>query len=43
MSALLNRAAPDFALQTTDGPRTLADYRGKKLILAFFPLAFTGG
>lgn len=41
--ALLHQPAPDFSLEATDRRRSLADYRGKKLILAFFPLAFTPG
>ena len=36
--------APAFSVDTTDGRKaTLADYRGKTLVLAFFPKAFTGG
>lgn len=37
-------AAPDFTLPSTGGSDvTLSDYRGKKnVLLAFFPLAFTG-
>ena len=36
--------APAFTLETSAGKRaTLADYRGKTLVLAFFPKAFTGG
>lgn len=34
--------APDFTLPDTDRkPRKLSDFRGKKLVLAFFPGAFT--
>lgn len=34
--------APDFTLDSTDGPLTLSSYRGKQhVLLAFFPLAFT--
>ncbi len=35
--------APNFALRATDKSLvTLKDYRGKKVVLLFFPLAFTG-
>ena len=34
--------APDFTLPSTSGqPVTLSNLRGKKVLLAFFPLAFT--
>lgn len=36
--------APDFALQGSDGKQhRLADYRGRTVVLAWFPKAFTGG
>ena len=36
--------APDFKLASIDRKSlTLADYKGKGLVLAFFPAAFTGG
>ena len=36
-------AAPDFTLASTSGqPTTLSSLRGKNVLLAFFPLAFTG-
>ena len=36
--------APDFALQGSDGKvHKLSDYRGKTVVLAWFPMAFTGG
>lgn len=37
----LNEAAPDFAAKTTQGPRSLKDYRGKWLILFSHPADFT--
>jgi peroxiredoxin len=43
MRMLHGKKAPEFAMDTTDGRRSLADYQGKTLVLAFFPLAFTGG
>jgi thioredoxin-dependent peroxiredoxin len=36
--------APDFSLIGTDGKTyTLADLKGKTIVLAWFPKAFTGG
>jgi AhpC/TSA family protein len=36
--------APAFALQGSDGRiHKLSDYRGKTVVLAWFPKAFTGG
>jgi peroxiredoxin Q/BCP len=36
--------APDFALPGTDGKtHKLSDYKGKEVVLAWFPKAFTGG
>lgn len=36
--------APDFTLPDQDGnPVSLGDYRGKRLLLWFFPKASTGG
>ena len=36
--------APDFRLPGSDGQtHALADYRGRFVVLAFFPKAFTGG
>ena len=37
--------APDFSLPASNGKTvTLSDYKGKKkVVLAFFPKAFTGG
>ena len=37
-------SAPDFALQGSDGKvHKLSEYRGKTVVLAWFPKAFTGG
>lgn len=39
----VNDIAPDFTLvDTTKTPHTLSSYRGKKVLLAFYPGAFTG-
>lgn len=36
--------APDFALQGSDGKvHTLSEYKGRTVVLAWFPKAFTGG
>jgi len=36
--------APDFSLPGSDGKtHKLSDYRGKTVVLAWFPKAFTGG
>jgi peroxiredoxin Q/BCP len=36
--------APDFSLPGSDGKtHKLADYKGKAVVLAWFPKAFTGG
>lgn len=37
----INEPAPDFSAQTTFGPRSLADYRGKWLVLFSHPADFT--
>ncbi len=37
----LNKPAPDFNAPTTHGPKTLADYRGKWLVLFSHPADFT--
>ncbi len=40
----VGQAAPDFAVQTTDGDTfRLADHRGLFVVLYFFPKAFTPG
>lgn len=37
-------AAPEFSLKGSDGKtHTLADYKGKVVVVAWFPKAFTGG
>lgn len=35
--------APDFKLETPDGPVSLADFEGKALVLYFYPKDDTGG
>lgn len=36
--------APEFALPGSDGKiHKLSDYRGRAVVLAWFPKAFTGG
>ena len=36
-------AAPDFSLMGTDGKmHSISDYRGKAVVLFFFPKCFTG-
>ena len=43
MAITVGQAAPDFTLhETPQQQRSLSDYRGKKVVLAFFPGAFTG-
>lgn len=43
MSVRVGDKAPDFTLVDTEKkPRTLSEFLGKKLVLAFFPGAFTG-
>lgn len=42
MSAILNSRAPDFTLQNTEGQEiNLSDFQGQKVVLLFFPLAFS--
>jgi peroxiredoxin Q/BCP len=37
-------AAPNFTLPGTDGkPHSLSQYKGRAVVLAWFPAAFTGG
>jgi peroxiredoxin Q/BCP len=36
--------APNFTLPGTDGkPHSLSNYKGRAVVLAWFPAAFTGG
>jgi len=42
-AVLSGQKAPGFTLETTGGTKTLEDYNGQTLVLAFFPKAFTGG
>ncbi|MEE9123736.1 MAG: peroxiredoxin [candidate division NC10 bacterium] len=43
MALAVGQQAPDFTLVDTERkPRSLAEFKGKKLILAFYPAAFTG-
>lgn len=37
----LNKPAPDFEAQTTHGPKSLSDYRGKWVVLFSHPADFT--
>jgi glutaredoxin-dependent peroxiredoxin len=43
MSLAIGQQAPEFNLFDSDKQKvSLADYKGKKLVVVFFPLAFTG-
>jgi glutaredoxin-dependent peroxiredoxin len=43
MALAVGQKAPDFTLVDTERkPRSLAEFKGKKLLLAFYPAAFTG-
>ena len=43
MSVKVGEKAPDFKLRATDKSEvSLADYKGKNVVLLFFPVAFTG-
>lgn len=43
VSPTVGTTAPDFTLPSTSGePVTLANLRGQRVLIAFFPLAFTG-
>lgn len=42
MKLAVGQAAPNFTLPATfDRKITLSDYRGKNVVIAFFPQAFT--
>src|SRR4051812_24712075 len=42
-SPTIGQPAPDFTLPSTTGNKvTLSDLRGQKVLIAFFPLAFSG-
>ncbi len=44
MAVEVGQAAPEFALYDMDRQQqTLSEFKGKKVVLAFFPGAFTGG
>jgi thioredoxin-dependent peroxiredoxin len=44
MALAVNDAAPDFSLQNEDGqPVSLKDYKGKNVVLFFYPKADTPG
>ena len=43
MALTVGQQAPDFSLYDSDTkPVSLGDYKGKKVVIHFFPLAFTG-
>ncbi len=39
----IGSAAPDFTLETPEGPVSLSDYKGRKLVLYFYPKDDTSG
>ena len=40
----IGEPAPEFALEGSDGKlHRLSDYRGRTVVVAWFPKAFTGG
>lgn len=43
MSITEGAAAPDFTMETNEGPVSLSDYRGKRLVLYFYPKDNTSG
>ena len=43
MAVEVGQSAPDFTLHDTDrNLRSLSEFKGKNVVLAFFPGAFTG-
>ena len=43
MTVTVGQPAPAFTVETDEGPRSLADYRGKRLVLYFYPKDDTTG
>ena len=43
MSLDVGSAAPDFTMETPDGPVSLSDFAGRKLVLYFYPKDDTSG
>lgn len=43
MSLDVGSTAPDFTMETTDGPVSLSDFAGRKLVLYFYPKDDTSG
>lgn len=43
MPVAIGQPAPDFTVETDEGPRSLADFRGQRLVLYFYPKDDTSG
>lgn len=43
MTVTVGQPAPAFTVETDEGPRSLADYQGKRLVLYFYPKDDTTG
>lgn len=43
MSVTVGQPVPAFTVETDEGPRSLSDYRGKRLVLYFYPKDDTSG
>lgn len=43
MSVTVGQPAPAFTVTTDEGPRSLSDYKGKRLVLYFYPKDDTSG